>query len=262
MKTTNLAHIQFEVSDVDGVLLRFEQYKDGKLGYFQLCAETNAEAVCNHIPTLPFDEAVKMGIESYQKYSSGITGYLPTAEKAGFDPDKFASRLGREFHYLLLENLLVRDPGFFDPNEELVKSIEDLQDGRKGGALASHSCRDNWMAPAFNLNGLGESFETRLGFSQLVLPKHDCAKFIERMSEQTGIPIANMAFIEDTLRNLVKAKTEHPDVTTIFISDTPLKPDEPGYQYVDMQVTHVEDFYRKWARDLDGPQPEKAELIA
>ncbi len=260
MKTTNLSHIRYEVCDVDGVLMPYDRHTEGRDGFVRVCTDANIQAVRNHLPHLDKQKASELSHKSYKKYSDPITAFRKAAEKAGHNWEELKFEINRDYHSILFKNL---PPEYFTPDSDLVSAIKNVRASGCDGALASHSCLKNWLTPAFNINGMGDLFdpEHRLGMEELVVPKQNCGKFLHRISDKAGVPVSQMAFLEDTLRNLVQAKRDCPDtveqrgITSIYINPNPLDPDDPNIQYVDAQFPTATDFYRQWKNDLDNMRP-------
>lgn len=223
------------IHDHDGVHYRYK----GNPNYLDFFSEARGQAVIGLLQGLSLEEAKTISKESYLKHYDGQHGFYEIAQQQGHKLEEFRLKLHQEYHRVAFEQMSATHPEWITACHETQSYMQQLN-GHVRHAILTQGCLDNWARPNLARIGILQHFEIMLGLAETQFHlKADSTRPIEMALDAMKAQAHECVFIEDTLKNLAKAKERFPDLCTVYICDD--NPLETLPAYVDIQV----DNYRR-----------------
>ncbi len=225
------------VHDFDGVHYDYADHPD----IYDFLGDVKAHVLKNLIPEIPltFAEMKDIGKASYRETGDGLRYFLPLAADHGYDEAEFRAQVHIDYHRVGCEWALEQCPYLFEPCESTNAGFDALQ-GKVRHAILTQSCVDNWARPILQHMNRLQFFEQDklIGFAECgFVTKADSTAPLEMAIKLMNADPRRVAFIEDSLLNLKKAKELSPDILTVYCHHKKPLADVPSY--VDMMVPKV-----------------------
>jgi FMN phosphatase YigB (HAD superfamily) len=182
--------------DIRGIIFDLDhtlyQHSDMR---FELYALATAQAALNMGLSATFEQAKAIAVESNAETGGEFTHFV---ERHGLPPrellheyDKVAARIF---------------PDYVHAVEGLTDKFNRLSPDRPRAVLTHSS--SHWMEPMIRHVGLGSSFDPRLLFPQdhpdiKYRKKNESPEVFELVAQQMGVPMHQIAVVEDTAKNLI-----------------------------------------------------------
>lgn len=218
------------IHDHDGVHYRYLDNPD----YISFLSDAKGEAASALLSGLTREQASIINTEYYAKYHDGSRGFYELAVRQGHTLEDFRLKLHHEYHRVAYQRMKKEYPDWIRPCAETREYMQQLS-GHIRHAILTQGCPENWAKPNLAHIGILQHFEVFLGSQDTdFLLKSESTRPIELALEAMNAKPYESVFIEDTLKNLAKAKERFPDLCTVYICDD--KPLETLPDYVDIQV--------------------------
>ncbi len=218
------------IHDHDGVHYRYGDNPD----YINFLGQVKAQAVNGLLPELDVETAYRLNQEFYYACGDGSRGFYDMAVQKGHSIEEFRLKLHHEYHRVAFQRMKEEWPDWVKPCPETQQFMQRLS-GHVRHIILSQGCPENFIKPNLETMGLLHHFEHVLGYAEF--------NFEQKAESAFGIGMAmdmmkanprNCVFIEDTIKNIAKAKERYPDLCTVYICDN--KPLDVVPDCVDIQV--------------------------
>lgn len=218
------------IHDHDGVHYRYLDNPD----YIDFLSETKAIAASRILAGLDVAEASRINTEFYYACGDGSRGFYEMAVAQGISVEDFRLRLHLEYHRVAYERVQVEHPHWIRACGETQGFMTGLKGVIRHGLLTQASV-DIWAKPNLQKMGILEHFEVLLGYEEAGFEmKSESTRPIEMALEAMNATPEQSVFIEDSPKNLRKAKERFPSLCTVYICDD--KPLDIIPHYIDIQV--------------------------
>lgn len=248
------------VHDLDGVHHTYQGIPDIYAFYAQIKYQTLRE----DLPHLSREDIRRIGLESYATTGDGLIGFVATALESGLAPEKedmFREGLFRLFHKEKFEWVSQHASGILEPCQRTIDLMDRIcgQGVRMG--LLTQGCFPNWAQPILEARGTLPFFDRHacLDFHSVgyETKKHSTRPLEAAMKFLRATP-EEVVFIEDSIDNLITAKSLSPAILCTLISPVPLKPEYKPY--VDLHMPDLVTFL-EYAHTVYCPKPPRLENV-
>lgn len=235
----NFANIRGAIWDFDGVFYSYDGTDPQE--FYDLADKLTARAAQFTIPGLDAKTAFEIAVKSHEKHESPVEGFLALARERQFPEDQVKAYLFNHYQRALFDYTKRYYPALFDPRPEFVNAFR--ANGDLDHAIVSHSSGPFWVRPVLAELGMNQDIDPEYIFgyeSYDYKSKHISAKGVSLALTKMGLHPSNAVFVEDTHRNLIRAKQRYPGLRTVFITDEA----EPqgGFEGVDLVVKDATEF--------------------
>ena len=245
--------VQGFVFDFDGVFYGFKHV----INLYTLCDMTMAFSAYRNTVLkqagITLKTAKELARNGHKTYGDAITGFCVWAQENGVEPESFKADLFAEYHKNLRMALLKLSPHIFENRRDL-KSAFNLSQGLVQNGIATHSCATHIARPFLASMGIRQYFEDAavigLANGDYTL-KHTDPRLIELACTAMGLHPDDIAFVEDTPRNLQTFKDKYPSAVTIYIHHG--RPLDPLPDYIDVQFYNILEMKRAWSESRKEP---------
>jgi phosphoglycolate phosphatase-like HAD superfamily hydrolase len=205
----------YSMEDHDGVHYNAKDNPD----FVNFFNNAKAQAVCTLLNgTISHEEAFQINNDFYYACGDGSRGFYERAIKAGHELSKFQLDLHHEFHRVAFKNATEQHPNWIRPCDQTIQTMGDLQKLGVRHSVLTQSCPIHWTNPALTRLGIAHFFETIIGHAETGFELKGLShKPIEIGIEKAGIHPSQANFVEDSPKNLLKAKERFPDLYTVLI---------------------------------------------
>lgn len=232
------------VHDFDGVYYNYED----KENFVDFLCECGGMAGAGLLPSLDAASATKIHHDSYFAHGMAHFGFLEIAATHDFKPREFTSAYYRDYHQHVYTRAQTECPGWMNAAASLPQLFARLH-GTVQHGLLTQSTLNEWAAPLLRDYKLIEYFNPAclLGFEECDHTlKSVSTKPLELAMTRMNAQPWQTVFIEDSSRNLAKAKELHPDILTVFICGK--RPLDALPAHIDIQVDTLERFIQSAIR--------------
>ncbi len=245
----NFRDVQGFVFDFDGVFYAYKFFTGNFNHFYETVKAKIATSLLKNYG-MTFSLAKELAHNGHKTYGDAITGFCVWAQENDVDPESFKAALFAEYHKNLRTALLKLSPHIFENRRDL-QSAFNLSQGLVKNGIATHSCAQNLARPFLESMGIRQHFEDA---AIIGLPdgnytlKHTDPRLIELACAAMGLHPDDIAFVEDTPRNLKTFKDKYPSAVTIYIHHG--RPLAPLPDYIDLQFYNILEMKRAWSESL------------
>lgn len=238
---SRLSHIWANCNDFDCVFYDDREIPDYN-SHFDF---TFAVTICGIFPEeLDHESATKLAKDVYAKYGDSVTGLMEWADKRGLQSETFRQDFFKAYHRNLLSHFKQVAPHIFAEQSKLVKLFGQLDRIVRNG-IATHGCADEWVRPVLRTMGLTPYIQDNaiFGLAESGFRKKSThPDLVRKCMEALEIQEDEMAYPEDTARNLKQNKEMMPKLTTILITNG--RPLDSKPSYIDYEFNSFEEYLR------------------
>lgn len=241
------------VFDFDGVFYAYK-FIPGDLN--SLCDTIMAKAATALLKShgLTLTLAKRLAHQGYEDHGDAITGLCSWAQENEVEPESFKADLFAEYHKNLQTALLKLSPHIFENRRDLQSAFK-LSQGLVKNGIATHSCATHIAHPFLASMGIRQYFEDAavigLANGDYTL-KHTGPRLIELACDAMGLHPDDIAFVEDTPRNLKTFKDKYPSAVTIYIHHG--RPLDTLPDYINVQFYNILEMKRAWSESRKEPE--------
>lgn len=218
------------IHDHDGVHYRYLDHPD----YMTFMSDAKAVAASRILAGIDIAEASRINTEFYYACGDGSRGFYEMAVAQGISIEDFRLRQHLEYHRIIYERVQAEHPNWIRACADTQSFMAELK-GVTRHALLTQASVDLWAKPNLQKMGLLEHFEVFIGYEEAGFEiKSESARPIEMAIEAMNAAPEQCVFIEDSPKNLKKAKERFPNLCTVYICDD--KPLDIVPHYIDIQV--------------------------
>lgn len=226
------------IHDFDGVYYDYNAVSN----FVDYLCRCGGRAGATLLPTLDQTAATKIHHDSFFAHGMAHVGFLEIAAAHGFNDREFATAYYRAYHAHIYNGLKDECAAWLKISPTLPKLFAQLEGHVRHGLLTQSSLNE-WAKPLLQDYGLLRFFDPRclLGFEECDQElKPISTKPLALAMQRLDAKPWQTVFIEDSSRNLAKAKELHLDILTVYICGKKPLAELPAH--IDIQVDTLERF--------------------